>query len=668
MSGPGGTRAEDTAPVTVDGVHWEPRSGAAGDRLEGTLPDGRTGIVSQRENGEWGWGIRGTGALDDDSGRDTYATQEDAMRAILHPDDAAPDRGLGYGRTPRTGLTYGRGGTGAAPKVNEFHGPMAVEYEQGGRCLIAGGLSAEYINGYLSEWMRENAGCTIIRVFNAVAEAQQKFPPGTRVIREDHQPAMRWRGTVTGGHAAADEGGCTVAVKWDWHGTSSAIPVTVLHAQEGQPDPGEGAKPDVIKGAVAQPDPRQSGTTSGEAAERDRALNRSEAAAALVASGMTDRDAAACVWDAVDMGRGVGFTELADGKAVGVACGPRGSGELVLLTGYTRQALSAMQSEAFTWLYGDGRGARAKWDRRKAWAAKLSPELRWSHASDYWHENDLLGHAAVCEAALEAGDAWITASTTPVDSTREAVFSEMGRETMTFEAQSAATAVERADARRRLAWALRGYLADGTMPGDDIEIRAGGGVVIASAPDPLGQPGLVVAAEASLGFVPCPEWAWKALLRSVRQMNRRWSGEWSCVPGGTLTEALNDAVGLPAGMADAVSVVQAGDVHLALLASGWDPAGRQRYRWTLPLGTAYPGQDVPVDAAPAPRDDALAAWERDLLGRRPVTAQGAPERAAVTDSTNFPHSVTASTVTGGQPNRVRPGTAAAKPQTPGRGQ
>jgi hypothetical protein len=102
-------------------------------------------------------------------------------------------------------------------------------------------------------------------------------------------------------------------------------------------------------------------------------------------------------------------------------------------------------------------------------------------------------------------------------------------------------------------------------------------------------------------------------------MNRRWSGEWSCTPGGTLAEALDAAVGLPTMMADTVSVVRAGDVHLAMLASGWDGsmAGRQRYQWTLPIGTAYPGKSVPVEAAPVPRDAALAAWERNLLEGTP---------------------------------------------------
>jgi hypothetical protein len=121
---------------------------------------------------------------------------------------------------------------GRSMTADEFHGPMAIEYEQEGRRAVGGGLSAGYIDEYLIRWMTENAGCTIIRVFDAVAEARQKFPPGTRVAREDRQPAMRWHGTVTGGHAPADAGGCTVAVRWDWHGTSAAIPVTALSPLE----------------------------------------------------------------------------------------------------------------------------------------------------------------------------------------------------------------------------------------------------------------------------------------------------------------------------------------------------------------------------------------------------------------------------------------------------
>lgn len=38
-----------------------------------------------------------------------YATREDAMRAVLHPEDAHDDRGEGLGRKPCTGMTCVRG-------------------------------------------------------------------------------------------------------------------------------------------------------------------------------------------------------------------------------------------------------------------------------------------------------------------------------------------------------------------------------------------------------------------------------------------------------------------------------------------------------------------------------------------------------------------------------
>jgi hypothetical protein len=79
-----------------------------GSRFESVLPDGRTAVVTRRPDGEWDWAIRGVMCLDDWSGFDTYATSGDAMRAVLHPEDADRDRGVRIGREPRTGLTYGR--------------------------------------------------------------------------------------------------------------------------------------------------------------------------------------------------------------------------------------------------------------------------------------------------------------------------------------------------------------------------------------------------------------------------------------------------------------------------------------------------------------------------------------------------------------------------------
>lgn len=92
--------------MTKTPIAWKPVTDR---RLETVLADGRTALVDQKPSGEWGWGIRsGSHCLDDDSGYDTYATAWDAMRAVLHPEDAASDRGEGFGRAPRTGLAYGR--------------------------------------------------------------------------------------------------------------------------------------------------------------------------------------------------------------------------------------------------------------------------------------------------------------------------------------------------------------------------------------------------------------------------------------------------------------------------------------------------------------------------------------------------------------------------------
>jgi hypothetical protein len=98
--------------IVEDGVRWTWNGEQGkGEKYHAVLPDGREGIVLRTYNGEWDWmiAIPGDLVMDDGSGADTYATREDAMRAILHPEDADPDRGSFLGRRPRTGLTYGQG-------------------------------------------------------------------------------------------------------------------------------------------------------------------------------------------------------------------------------------------------------------------------------------------------------------------------------------------------------------------------------------------------------------------------------------------------------------------------------------------------------------------------------------------------------------------------------
>jgi hypothetical protein len=99
--------------IVEDGVRWT-WNGEQGkdEKYHAVLPDRREATVLRMKwNGEWGWmiGIPGDLVMDDGSGADTYATREDAMRALLHPEDADPDRRSFLGRTPRAGLTYGEG-------------------------------------------------------------------------------------------------------------------------------------------------------------------------------------------------------------------------------------------------------------------------------------------------------------------------------------------------------------------------------------------------------------------------------------------------------------------------------------------------------------------------------------------------------------------------------
>jgi hypothetical protein len=104
----------DTGEITVDDGEWEVEWAPVNEdrtKFEAVLPPVRVGIVSREPNGDWGWAIqeRGAACLDDSSGYDTYATPEDAMRAVLHPEDAPEDRWYGPTvREPRRGVSYGR--------------------------------------------------------------------------------------------------------------------------------------------------------------------------------------------------------------------------------------------------------------------------------------------------------------------------------------------------------------------------------------------------------------------------------------------------------------------------------------------------------------------------------------------------------------------------------
>lgn len=118
--------------------------------------------------------------------------------------------------------------------MDDFHGPMAVEYEQDGRRRVTGGLSAAFLDEHVLPAMK-GLGCAITRVYDAVAEAQETFPPGTRVLSRTCHPALNnWLGTVTGEYRPDSAGGCSVAVDWDDHGTDRDWPVTWLTPLKGE--------------------------------------------------------------------------------------------------------------------------------------------------------------------------------------------------------------------------------------------------------------------------------------------------------------------------------------------------------------------------------------------------------------------------------------------------
>ena len=97
----------------------------------------------------------------------------------------------------------------------EYHGQLAVEYEQGGHRWVTGGLSRAWLESDVLQLMKEH-GCMILRVFDAVAEAKDRFPPGSRVMSLSVDPALRgWFGTVAGEYRAAATGGADVLIDWD---------------------------------------------------------------------------------------------------------------------------------------------------------------------------------------------------------------------------------------------------------------------------------------------------------------------------------------------------------------------------------------------------------------------------------------------------------------------
>lgn len=99
--------------------------------------------------------------------------------------------------------------------MSNLKGPMAVESVQKGRTSVNGGYSAEFLEEHILPAMK-GLGCEIIRTFDAVAQAEEKFPPGARIMWTNTHPALRgWLGTVAGEYRPATSGGADVLIDWD---------------------------------------------------------------------------------------------------------------------------------------------------------------------------------------------------------------------------------------------------------------------------------------------------------------------------------------------------------------------------------------------------------------------------------------------------------------------
>lgn len=91
---------------------------------------------------------------------------------------------------------------------------MVIAYRQDGGEDESGGWTEQDVASLLPA-MKEQCGCTIIRVYDGIAEAREKFPPGTRVIAH-----RKWwksqAGTVEAdGEWPCDSMGAHVPVRFD---------------------------------------------------------------------------------------------------------------------------------------------------------------------------------------------------------------------------------------------------------------------------------------------------------------------------------------------------------------------------------------------------------------------------------------------------------------------
>jgi hypothetical protein len=85
-------------------------------------------------------------------------------------------------------------------------GPMVIAYQDGDRIRLDGGIAPEDVDLH-RQAMEEELGLTIIRVFDGLAEAKQKFPPGTRVAA----PRKWWKSQLGTVVTDAEIQACSVA-------------------------------------------------------------------------------------------------------------------------------------------------------------------------------------------------------------------------------------------------------------------------------------------------------------------------------------------------------------------------------------------------------------------------------------------------------------------------
>jgi hypothetical protein len=75
-----------------------------------------------------------------------------------------------------------------------------------------------------------------------------------------------------------------------------------------------------------------------------------------------------------------------------------------LLAGYGPLARHAIETEARIWRYGNVESAARSYDKSRAWARELTPDLRRFHAWGAWHANQGLTLAAIREVMRERGE------------------------------------------------------------------------------------------------------------------------------------------------------------------------------------------------------------------------------------------------------------------------